>query len=203
MLAAVLLGAGPGDWPPGSGSGPLFHRRQRLVGGERPARIWTGYGYGYGNGWGPSYYSPPVVVERRVVQPQVRYVPVQSQAVSYQGLGVAIRNPAKTGTTLSYTIDSQEEHEIAAGQTERLKTKRTYTIDFDRGGDFGHACYSIYEGWYQFTLTDRGWELFRQPGPMPADDTKLKANPLPGDKSVTTEEAADKQPPPPVPPEES
>jgi len=166
-----------------------------------------GYGYGYGYGLGPSYYSPPIIVERQVVQPQVRYVPVQS-ATSYQGQGVLIRNPAKTETTLSYTIDAQDEHEIAAGQSQRLTAKRTYVIDFDRGGDFGHACYSIYEGWYQFTLTDRGWELFRQQGPMPADETtKVKANPLPGQKSPPTEAAStaeptDKQLPPPVPPQD-
>ena len=174
--------------------------------GNAPAYGYGYGGYGYGDGLGPGYYNPPVIIERQVVQPQVRYVPVQ--AATYQGQGVAIRNPAKTETTLSYTIDSQEEHEIAAGQTERLKGKRTYTIDFDRGGDFGHACYSIYEGWYQFTLTDRGWELFRQQGPIPTDETtpvektKVKANPLPGEKDAM-EEAADKQPPPPVPPQET
>jgi hypothetical protein len=143
-----------------------------------------------------------VVIERQYVQPPVRYVPVQSAAATYQGQGVAIRNPAKTETTLSYTIDSQEEHSIAAGEMQRLKAKRTYVIDFDRGGDFGHACYSIYEGWYQFTLTDRGWELFRQLGPIPADETtKVKSNPLPGQQPTVEDDAADKQPPPPVPPQ--
>ena len=185
--------------------------------GNAPSWYDSGYGIGYGSGYGygPRYYSPPVVIERQVVQPQLRYVPVQPQAAtyqgqSYQGQGVAIRNPAKTETTLSYTIDSQEEHAIAAGETQRLKSQRTYTIDFDRGGDFGHACYSIYEGWYQFTLTDRGWELFRQQGPMPADETiatekiKVKANPLPGDNAApAAEELEPKQPPPPVPPEET
>ncbi len=181
--------------------------------GNAPSWYGPGYDYGYGSGYGygPRYYNPPVVIERQVVQPQIRYVPVQSQAASsqgqsYQGQGVAIRNPAKNETSLSYTIDSQDEREIAAGATQRLKTKRTYVIDFDRGGDFGHACYSIYEGWYQFTLTDRGWELFRQQGPMPADETaitetKVKANPLPGERA--SEQDLDKQPPPPVPPEES
>ncbi len=172
------------------------------------APTWYEPGYGYGYGYGPRYYDPPVVIERQVVQPQVRYVPVQSQATTYQGQGVAIRNPAKNDVALSYTIDSQDGHEIAAGQTVRLTTKRTYVIDFDRGGDFGHACYSIYEGWYQFTLTDRGWELFRQLGPMPADETaltekaKVKANPLPGQKEAISDEPVDKQPPPPVPPQD-
>lgn len=170
--------------------------------GNAPAWYGPGYGYGYGYGLGPSYYSPPIIVERQVVQPQVRYVPVQS-AASYQGQGVLIRNPSKTETTLGYTIDSQDEHEIAPGQSQRLTAKRTYVIDFDRGGDFGHACYSIYEGWYQFTLTDRGWELFRQQGPMPPDETtKVKANPLPGQEKTTAEPPADKQPPPPVPPQD-
>jgi hypothetical protein len=180
--------------------------------GNAPA--WYGPGYGYGYGWGPGYYDPPVVIERQVVQPQVRYVPVQPQT-TYEGQGVAIRNPAKNDVALSYTIDSQEEHEIAPGETQRLKSKRTYVIDFDRGGEFGHACYSIYEGWYQFTLTDRGWELFRQQGPMPADETtKVKPNPLPGQKPRAAEpandaddapsgEPLDKQPPPPVPPEDA
>lgn len=179
--------------------------------GNAPSWYGPGYGYGYGSGYGygPGYYSPPVVIERQVVQPQVRYVPVQATTTAYQGQGVALRNPAKTETTLSYTIDSQDEHEIAAGETQRLAAKRTYIIDFDRGGDFGHAKYSIYEGWYQFTLTDRGWELFRQQGPLPADETtstettKVKANPLPGQQLVVEQEANDKQPPPPVPPPKS
>jgi hypothetical protein len=170
--------------------------------GNAPPSYGPGYGYGYGYGRGPSYYNPPIIVERQVIQSQVRSVPVQS-ATSYQGQGVLIRNPAKTETTLSYTIDSQDEHEIAPGQSQRLTAKRTYVIDFDRGGDFGHACYSIYEGWYQFTLSDRGWELFRQQGPMPADETtKVKANPLPGQEKKTAEKPGVKQPSPPVPPQD-
>jgi hypothetical protein len=178
--------------------------------GNAPSWYGPGYGNGYGSGYGygPGYYSPPVVIERQVVQPQVRYVPVQP-ATNYQGQGVLIRNPAKTETTLSYTIDSQDEHEIMSGETQRLVAKRTYIIDFDRGGDFGHAKYSIYEGWYQFTLTDRGWELFRQQGPLPVDETtpiektKVKANPLPTQKDAAEELPQDKQPPAPVPPEET
>jgi hypothetical protein len=39
---------------------------------------------------------------------------------------------------------------------------QTWTVEFDRGGSFGAAQYELTEGWYEFTPTEKGWELFKQ-----------------------------------------
>ena len=38
----------------------------------------------------------------------------------------------------------------------------TWSIEFDRGGNFGMARYQLSEGYYFFSLTERGWELFKK-----------------------------------------
>lgn len=157
------------------------------------------YGYGYGNGWGNGYgyggygrgyYNPPVYrnyyyddddydyVPQAVPQPTYRqtYVPPKP----YSGPGVTVRNPAKSDVKLTYLLDDQREQEIAAGETQKLMEKRSYVVSFDRGGEHGTARYTISEGVYEFTMTDHGWELYRQKD-VPAEkaDPKVKPNPLP------------------------
>ena len=48
------------------------------------------------------------------------------------------------------------------GETTRLTEYADYQIAFDRGENFGTARYTIYEGAYEFTPTEKGWELYRQ-----------------------------------------
>lgn len=152
-----------------------------------------GYGgYGYGNGWGgygsgysPRYYSPPVnrgyyyddddYVPQTYVQPT--YVPPKP----YAGPGVTVRNPAGSKVNLAYVLDDSQEQEISAGESQKLTAKGSYIVTFDRGGKHGTARYTISEGLYEFTMTDHGWELYRQKDLLPEKqaDPKLKANPLP------------------------
>lgn len=40
---------------------------------------------------------------------------------------------------------------------------RKWTIEFDRGAEYGKAKYGIADGTYAFTPTEDGWELFEQP----------------------------------------
>ena len=149
--------------------------------------VGNAYGYGYGNGWGgygsgynPYYYNPPVVRQNYYYYddtPQQTYTPARP----YAGPGVTVRNPAGSKVKLAYLLDDSEEQEISAGETQKLATKGSYTISFDRGGKHGSARYTITEGVYQFTMTDHGWELYRQKD-VPAEkqaDPKVKANPLP------------------------
>ena len=138
------------------------------------------YGYGgYGYGYNPYYYNPPVrqnyYYDDEV--PQQVAVPVKP----YTGPGVIVRNPAGSKVTLAYLLDDSEDQEISAGETKKLAAKGSYTISFDRGGNYGSARYTITEGLYEFTMTARGWELYRQKD-MPAEkqvDPKAKVNPLP------------------------
>jgi hypothetical protein len=139
------------------------------------------YGYGgYGYGYNPYYYNPPAVRQNYYYYddtPQQTYTP----ASPYSGPGVTVRNPAGSKVKLAYLLDDTQEQEIAAGETQKLTEKGSYIVSFDRGGKHGSARYTITEGVYQFTMTDHGWELYRQKD-MPAEkqpDPKVKANPLP------------------------
>jgi len=139
----------------------------------------TPYGYGgYGYGYNPYYYNPPVRQNYYYDDtPQQTYTP----AAPYAGPGVTIRNPANSKVKLAYLLDDSQEQEIAAGETQKLTEKGSYIISFDRGGKHDSARYTITEGLYQFTMTDHGWELYRQKE-MPTEtqaDPKVKANPLP------------------------
>jgi hypothetical protein len=152
-----------------------------------------GYGYGgYGYGYNPRYYNPPIVSPNYYYQdddydyvpravPQTTYRPAYVRPQPYSGPGVTVRNPAGSKVTLSYLLDDSQEQEISAGETQKLTAKGSYIVSFDRGGDHGSARYTITEGLYQFTMTDHGWELYRQKD-VPAErlaDPKVKANPLP------------------------
>ena len=126
----------------------------------------SGYGSPYRYGHRP-YYGSTVVIGRSI----------ESAPAPYSGPGVTIRNPAEPGIQLSYTIDARQGYDIAARQTQQLATKGSYLIEFDRGGEFGRARYTITEGLYDFTPTDHGWELYRQPESAAAE--RVKSNPLP------------------------
>jgi hypothetical protein len=106
-----------------------------------------GYGY-YGNGYGGGGYCGGGYAQTTQVQ------------AAYEGPGVAIRNPSEH--PIHFTIDGQRQMSIEAGETIRLTEYADYQIAFDRGENFGTARYTIYEGLYEFTPTERGWELYRQ-----------------------------------------
>jgi hypothetical protein len=145
------------------------------VGKAPPGYYPNGYGYGP-NRYGRPYYGSTIVIGRTDSRPETRYVERTPQ--TYTGPGVTIRNPAEPGARLSYTIDARHAQDIAPGAAQQLDAKGSYLIEFDRGGDFGRARYTITEGLYEFTPTDRGWELYRQPDAAAAAQ-RVKSNPLP------------------------
>ena len=59
---------------------------------------------------------------------------------------------------------------------QQVVARSRITIAFDRGGSFGHAKYGIDEGWYKFTATDRGWELYEHTAKITLDNSE---NPFP------------------------
>lgn len=145
------------------------------VGNTPPGYYPYGYGSPYRYGARP-YSGQTIIIDRGYSAPVTRYV--ERTPAPYTGPGVRIRNPSSSQVTLSYTIDSRHAYEIAAGQTEQLAAKASYLVEFDRGGEFGRARYTITEGLYDFTPTDHGWELYRQPTAA-AQAPRVKANPLP------------------------
>lgn len=72
---------------------------------------------------------------------------------------VTIRNPANSGGAVAFVVDEAREVSLNAGQTQTLTNKASYTIEFDRGADYGLARKTLSGGAYEFTVTERGWDL--------------------------------------------
>lgn len=99
--------------------------------------------------------------------------------ITYRGPGVLIRLPREYGNEIHFLIDDIEPLMLKPGEEHRLSTKASYVVRFSRGEtgqrSFGQAYYSITEGVYDFTLTSRGWELYRQPEDAVASSSVVAA----------------------------
>ncbi|MGC3972580.1 MAG: hypothetical protein QM775_36125 [Pirellulales bacterium] len=88
---------------------------------------------------------------------------VKSNALpAYGGTGVTIRNPAASGGEVAFVVDERLQMQLAPGEAAPLKEKASYTVTFDRGGDFGTTHRVLGEGIYEFVATEKGWELRRE-----------------------------------------
>jgi hypothetical protein len=74
---------------------------------------------------------------------------------------IVLLNPEGTPGAVRFLLDG---HEGSLEPAEYLEqsTIAPMIIEFDRGGDFGLARYSLSEGIYLFKLTERGWDLARR-----------------------------------------
>ena len=121
----------------------------------------------------PSVVSPATPITTSVV----------ANALPYTGPGVTIRLEQQVGGAVNYLIDGKESATIQAGQQQALTAKGRFEIRFSRGTapdgrSFGEAQYSLTEGSYFFTVTDKGWELLRDPAqPTPAAPQAQPASP--------------------------
>lgn len=82
--------------------------------------------------------------------------PVEDATKAAVSGGTLLVNPEENGESVSYLLDDHP-YTMQTGQSQRLN--REYTIEFDRGGEYGAARYSLPVGTYEFTITDRGWDL--------------------------------------------
>ena len=73
----------------------------------------------------------------------------------------AIINPGSTDIVLRYLLNG-DEVELPPGHYQNLGGGHAWTIEFDRGGGFGHRRYSLSEGRFNFTPTKNGWDLLRK-----------------------------------------
>lgn len=138
-------------------------------------------------------YSAPSISTPSTSAPSVSSsstnVALKPNLLPYNGPGVKIRLPKELGGEVSYILDKSIPGEIRAGMEQHLTKKKSFEIRFSRGVnsegvDLGEARYTISEGLYAFAITDKGWDLFRQPdAPSAKDPTAteppLKANKLP------------------------
>jgi hypothetical protein len=106
----------------------------------------------------PTYVAPPAAAAPNWTsrsEPRSNVLPASQTTMS----AVTIRNPAASGGTVTFVVDTSDEVTLTAGQTQTLNTKNGYTVEFDRGGDFGVTRKTLSSGAYEFQVTDRGWDL--------------------------------------------
>lgn len=142
-----------------------------------PANYRYGYAYPSYNGYYyPGYYNggsaQPYAVQRPVTG---------SPASGGTGLPIKIVNPAANNTTLSYVLGGSL-YTISPGSSQDLVHDRSWVIEFNRGGNFGQARYTLEAGLYTFTGTDHGWDLYQQPSAS-SGSAVPPPNPLPPDNS--------------------
>ncbi len=75
------------------------------------------------------------------------------------GNRVVLVNPAELNMTVHYTIENQN-FEMDPNYTQELAGEGSWVIEFDRGGGFGQAEYTLTDGTYTFTMTDKGLDLW-------------------------------------------
>lgn len=76
--------------------------------------------------------------------------------------GVLLINAPNTNATISYNVNGNR-YVMEPGKTQKLpNTTPVWTVDYDRGASFGAASYSVTQGTYYFTPTDKGWQLYKQ-----------------------------------------
>lgn len=124
------------------------------------------------------YYAPtPVVVSPPAII-QASAAPLKPNPLpAYAGPGVTLRMPAEFPDAVYVRIGNRD-IELKPGTEITLKEKSTYSLDFDRGGDFGPARNELLtEGKYKMAVGDKGWFVMPD-GPAPVE---LPRNKLPGE----------------------
>lgn len=84
---------------------------------------------------------------------------------------ITILNPEANGADVSFLAE-EEVVTLKSGYFSTLETRSKMTVNFDRGGEFGAARYSLTEGTYRFDVTEKGWELFK----VKEDQPRVAAN---------------------------
>ncbi len=63
---------------------------------------------------------------------------------------------------VAYSLNGTR-YDMPPGHGQKLTSRPAWTVEFDRGGEFGTARYTLKEaGTYSFVATERGWELARE-----------------------------------------
>lgn len=120
-----------------------------------------------------SYASTPVVTGSTVVsavppavnvlKPPVVYnepsVAANSKgAVVFNSRPITIRNPSGHQSAITFRLNGQQVR-LEPGQATSITYDRAYTIEFDRGNQYGTQGYSLRDGTFEFQIGDRGWDL--------------------------------------------
>jgi len=94
--------------------------------------------------------------------PQEAPAPVST--VEEAPLLIRISSPASNEMAVNYLLNGTR-FTIQPGEKQELPADRQWIIEFDRGGQFGKARYTLQMGVSVFTPTAKGWELYNNPWP--------------------------------------
>ncbi len=123
--------------------------------GRSGVSVGVGIG-GYGSGVGSSYPAGTTYYRSSPSRRSVSENPLPREGAN---LPIKITRSDDFDAPLSYTLNDHE-YKMRPGESQWLLNDRDWEIEFDRGGDFGLARYSMSPGIYTFKLTKKGWEIF-------------------------------------------
>lgn len=77
--------------------------------------------------------------------------------------GILIGNPEENAGSIKYVLASVHSYDLKPGFRQHLPASQPWLIEFDRGGTFGSAKYTLAEGIYDFKVGDKGWDMVTRP----------------------------------------
>jgi hypothetical protein len=92
----------------------------------------------------------------------VEQVAAEVSAPSTANVEVTLANAASA--TVNYTVN-QQTYSMAPTFEQNLTGGSSWVVQFDRGEGNGTAQYKLSQGYYEFTVTPKGWELYRKQKP--------------------------------------
>ena len=109
--------------------------------------------------------AKPVTIAPNPIDPQRMPVPIKGAvhaaeaAAPFSEGQIMLSNPLPDA--VNYSLN-QQPFSMASNFEQTLPPGTTWVVEFDRGGDFGVARYTLSEGFYVFASTDRGWDLYKR-----------------------------------------
>ncbi|QGJ70424.1 Hypothetical protein PBC10988_21210 [Planctomycetales bacterium 10988] len=98
-------------------------------------------------------------------------VPEYRQTDSNPLNGVMVVNPEHTQTAVNFMVAGRT-YRLDPGQTQTINSNSYSLVEFDRGGNYGHARYQLNKGVYIFVPTQSGWDLFNMPYQITLDNSE-------------------------------
>lgn len=77
--------------------------------------------------------------------------------------GILISNPNENSGAIKYVLASAYPIELKTGYWQHLPGDKSMLIEFDRGGQYGKARYTLSPGIFDFKVGDKGWEMVSRP----------------------------------------
>jgi hypothetical protein len=106
--------------------------------------------------------APELGVRGEVNHEEVEFpakdLPTEATATPQTSRELVLINSANAGIEVWYLIDGKE-YVLHSGESCELDGDGPWQVKFHRGGDFGDAERDLAPGFYEFTVSDRGWDL--------------------------------------------